>query len=93
MEGPVLLTRRWSATRQGGEPGFLFAIQFAMPVLPCGPVLEGGLDSFGGSTLAQPFNRGLADLDRLGDLGICPLRSLRTRIRLQQDASARRGAG
>jgi hypothetical protein len=93
MEGPPLLASRWGTTRQGGQSGFLFAIELAMSILPFGPILQSSLDSLGDRALAQPFDRGSAHLDRLGDLGIAPLGTLWTSIRLQENASPGGDAG
>ena len=91
MEGPTLLAGRWCTTRQGSQPRFLLPIELAVPILPFGPVLQGGLNSLGGCAFAQSFDRGTAHLNGFGDLGISPLRSLGAGICLQEDAGPREG--
>jgi hypothetical protein len=93
MEGPALLPGGRYRTGQSGQPGLVLPIELPVSILPLGPILERDLHSFGHRPFAQAFHCGLAHLDRLGDLGIRPLRSFRTRVCLQQDASAGGGAG
>jgi hypothetical protein len=58
------------------------SIELAMSVLPFGPILQRSFDTLGHRSLAQALDGGTADLDRLGDLGIRPLGSFGTGVRL-----------
>ena len=91
LESPALLPGWRRAAGQGGQSSLLLPIQLAVPILPCGPVLQGGLNPFGGCAFAPPFDGRTAHLNRFGDLGISPLRSFGTGIRLQEDTGTGRG--
>lgn len=93
MECPSHPSLWWFAASHRREPCFRFTIELAVPVLPPGSIMQGCFDTFYDRALAQPFDCGTVDLDRLGGLGVGPLLCLGTTVSFEEVTGAGDGTG